>query len=250
MQESIAMTNLIPFDFNNHVIRCEAVNGEPWFVANDVCNILEYSNSSKALKDHCKPKGVTKRYTLTEGGKQLLTYINEGNLYRLIAKSKMPEAEKFEEKVFEEILPSIRKTGVYVAKQESNGLLQFRKARAIKMATDSAKDICSIFPSLSQDAKQVIYANLVNPIAGNDVIPLPILEYKLYEAGQVGSMLNISANKVGRIANSLGIKTEEYGQTVLGQSRYSGKQVSTFLYNDKGIEAIKNALTETIETTH
>lgn len=130
-------------------------------------------------------------------------------------------------------------------KKDQTGLLQFRKARAIKMATDSAKDICAAFSSLSQDAKQVIYANLVNPIAGNNVIPLPILEYKLYEAGEIGNMLNISANKVGRIANSLGIKTEEYGKTVLGQSQYSSKQVPMFLYNEKGIEAIKNALTET-----
>lgn len=244
------MSNLIPFNFNNHVVRCEIVDGEPWFVANDVCEILEYSNPRKALADHCKQKGVTKRYTLTDGGKQLVTYINEGNLYRLITKSKMPEAEKFEEKVFEEILPAIRKTGSYIAKQENTGLPQFRKARAIKSATDSAKEIFLTLPSLSEKSKQVIYANLINPIAGLQVIPLPTLDHRLYEAGEVGTMLNISANKVGRIANSLGIKTSEYGETVLGQSKYSSKQVPTFLYNEKGIEAIKNALVEITETTH
>lgn len=244
------MNNLMPFDFNNHVIRCESVSGEPWFVANDICNVLEYSNPSKALKDHCKQKGVTKRYTLTDGGKQLLTYINEGNLYRLITKSKMPEAEKFEEKVFEEILPTIRKTGAYIAKQENTGLPQFRKARAISMQVDSANRIFCHLPSLCEQSKQTLLASLINPIAGTNVIPLPVLEYKLYEANEVGSMLNITANRVGRIANSLGIKTDEYGKTVLGQSQYSSKQVPMFLYNDKGIEAIKNALVEIAETTH
>jgi hypothetical protein len=71
---------------------------------------------SKAIKDHCREKGVTKRYSLTEGGKQLLAFINEGNLYRLITRSKKPEAEKFEEMVMDEILPTIRKTGSYHSK--------------------------------------------------------------------------------------------------------------------------------------
>lgn len=236
------MSNLVPFDFNNHVVRCELVNGESWFVANDVCAVLEYTNPSKALKDHCKPKGLTKRYTLTDGGKQLVTYINEGNLYRLITKSKMPEAEKFEEKVFEEILPTIRKTGSYTAKQESNGLLQFRKARAIKMATDSAKEICSMFPSLSEQSKQVVVAGLVNPIVGAEVIPLPVLEYKTYSATDIGERLGISSQKVGRIANELGLKTAEYGMYVLDKSAYSSKQVETFRYFEKAIDVISSAI--------
>lgn len=134
--------------------------------------------------------------------------------------------------------------------RKDTGLPQFRKARAIKSATDSAKEICATFPSLSECSKQAIYASLINPIAGLQVIPPPAIEQELYEAGKVGERLNISANMVGRIANALGIKTDEYGKTVLGQSKYSRKQVSTFLYNEKGIEAIKNALEEITETTH
>ncbi|HHT7855881.1 BRO-N domain-containing protein [Pasteurella multocida] len=88
-------------------------NQEYWFCGKDVCDILGYTNDSKALKDHCKEKGVTKRYSLTEGGKQELTFINEPNLYRLIIKSRKPEAEPFEAWVFEEVLPQIRKTGKY-----------------------------------------------------------------------------------------------------------------------------------------
>lgn len=88
-------------------------NQEYWFCGKDVCDILGYTNDSKALKDHCKEKGVTKRYSLTEGGKQELTFINEPNLYRLIIKSRKPEAEPFETWVFEEVLPQIRKTGQY-----------------------------------------------------------------------------------------------------------------------------------------
>jgi prophage antirepressor-like protein len=89
-------------------------NGEIKFVANDVCDILGYTNASKAVSDHCKEKGITKRYPLqTAGGVQFFTLINEPNVYRLIVKSKLPGAEKFEEWLFEEVLPSIRKTGSY-----------------------------------------------------------------------------------------------------------------------------------------
>ena len=62
------------------------------------------------MKDHCK--GVTNRYLLeTPGGTQQVRFINESGLYRLITHSKLPEAEKFERWVFEEVLPSIRKHG-------------------------------------------------------------------------------------------------------------------------------------------
>ena len=108
------MSNPIEFKFVEKSVRVEADDqGEPWFCAADVCGILGYTNASKAIADHCKEKGVTKRYTLTEGGNQELTYINEGNLYRLIIKSRKPEAEKFEGWVCDDVLPTIRKTGKY-----------------------------------------------------------------------------------------------------------------------------------------
>jgi len=74
-----------------------------------------YKNTSKAVTDHCREGGVTKRYTPTESGEQEMTYINEGNLYRLIIKSRKPEAAPFESWVCDEVLPSIRKTGRYDA---------------------------------------------------------------------------------------------------------------------------------------
>lgn len=87
--------------------------GEFWFCGTDVCAILGYTNSRKALQDHCKQGGVTKRYTPTKSADQEMTFINEPNLYRLIIKSRKPEAEPFESWVFEEVLPQIRKTGKY-----------------------------------------------------------------------------------------------------------------------------------------
>lgn len=92
-------------------IRTAEINGKPYFVGTDVAKALGYSNPRKAILDHCK--GVTKRDTPTSSGIQSMSYINEGDLYRLIMKSKLPSAEKFEAWVMDEVLPTIRKTGSY-----------------------------------------------------------------------------------------------------------------------------------------
>lgn len=78
-----------------------------------MANALEYKNSRKAIADHCKIEGVTKRAPPTTSGIQSITFINEPNLYRLIIHSKLPSAERFEKWVFEEVLPALRKTGHY-----------------------------------------------------------------------------------------------------------------------------------------
>lgn len=94
-------------------------NGNVYFPASEVASILGYSNPRKAILDHCKKDGVTIRDIIDLlGRKQQKKFINEGNLYRLIVKSKLPEAEKFESWVFEEVLPTIRKTGGYVTNED------------------------------------------------------------------------------------------------------------------------------------
>ncbi len=92
-------------------IRTATIDGKPYFVGTDVAKALGYSNPRKAIIDHCK--GVTKRDTPTSSGIQSMSYINEGDVYRLIMKSKLSSAEKFENWVMEEVLPEIRKSGSY-----------------------------------------------------------------------------------------------------------------------------------------
>ncbi|WP_455792589.1 BRO-N domain-containing protein [Clostridium butyricum] len=93
------------------------VDGIEYFPATDSAKILGYTNPQKAIRDHCK--GVNEMVTPTKGGKQKKNYITEGNLYRLIINSKLPQAEKFESWVFDEVLPQIRKTGSYANNQNS-----------------------------------------------------------------------------------------------------------------------------------
>lgn len=103
--------------FNNGVfgdIRVVMRDGEPWFVGKDVASALNYTNPRKALADHVdeEDKGVTKCDTL--GGAQNLTIINESGLYSLILSSKLPSAKTFKRWVTSEVLPTIRKQGMYL----------------------------------------------------------------------------------------------------------------------------------------
>lgn len=108
------MNHPIPFHFNTAAVRIVTDdNGEPWFCAKDICNILGYGNDSAALAKHCREAGVTKRDLRSGGQDRTLTFINEGNVFRLIVRSKKPAAEQFESWLFEEALPTIRKTGAY-----------------------------------------------------------------------------------------------------------------------------------------
>lgn len=90
-----------------------ADNGNPIFCAKDVAVALGYKNPSKAINDHCK--GVPIRYPLpTDGGEQMARFITEGDMYRLIASSKLESAQQFESWVFDDVLPAIRKDGGYM----------------------------------------------------------------------------------------------------------------------------------------
>jgi prophage antirepressor-like protein len=123
------------FKFHSAEIRAFADEaGEPWFCAADVCAILGYRNARDAVAKHCRIGDVAKRDTPSTSGTQEMVFINEGNLYRLIVKSRKPEAQAFEKKVMEEILPSIRRTGSYesaaaLSKAQVGSLYQAMKAR-------------------------------------------------------------------------------------------------------------------------
>ncbi|PAV02853.1 hypothetical protein CBG25_08480 [Arsenophonus sp. ENCA] len=103
----------ISFSFHeSHDVRIQLINGEPWFCLRDVCEILTVDRTSRLLRDLDK-KGLADCHTLTNGGKQQLSFVNEPNLYRVIFRSNKPEAKLFQDWVFNEVLPSIRKTGKY-----------------------------------------------------------------------------------------------------------------------------------------
>lgn len=102
------------FSFERMPVRTVTADGEVWFVGSDICDALGYVNPSDAIKQHCK--GVAKRYPLsTAGGMQQMRVLSEPDVMRLIVSSTLPAAERFESWIFEDVLPSIRRTGGYTA---------------------------------------------------------------------------------------------------------------------------------------
>ena len=129
-------------------------DGKPLLCGADACKALGYKNQSKALNDHCK--GVTKRYIPTSGGKQQANFLPEGDLYRLITHSKLPSAEKFERWVFDEVLPAIRKNGMYGA--DPAELEQLRQNNQLlrewfSLLADRKRDLVDIQQSIAKARK-------------------------------------------------------------------------------------------------
>ena len=115
--------------------------GEPMFCAKDVCDALKYGNSREALRKHVDEKDVTKRDTLTKGGKQMMTFINESGLYALILSSKLESARRFKHWVTSEVLPSIRKQGGYMmARPDESDEVILARALQIMQATLQRRD--------------------------------------------------------------------------------------------------------------
>lgn len=110
------MEQLQVFNFKDNEVRTTLINDEPYFCLKDVCDILELSNSRK-VSERLSTKGVTTSDTLTNGGMQKMTFINESNLYKVIFQSRKEEAEQFTEYVTGTILPSIRKHGAYMTER-------------------------------------------------------------------------------------------------------------------------------------
>lgn len=115
-------------------VRVVMKDGEPYFVGKDVALCLGYADTVCALKQHCK--GVVKYPVLTNGGTQNMSIISESDLYRLISHSELPSAVKFQDWVYEEVLPSIRKNGYY-----SVAPIQDKRATLLLSIIDAPDDV-------------------------------------------------------------------------------------------------------------
>ena len=230
-------------------IRTMEINGEPWFVGKDIATALGYSNPRDALSKHVDSddKGVAN--CDTPSGTQKMTIINESGMYSLILGSKLDGAKRFKRWVTSEILPTIRKTGAFATDSAAAEL----KARELRVKEMNAQArlinaetrrllILQKEKGLSKVAVDALAVRAMEDVTGKDLGDyLPRTE-KTYSASEIGNALGISAAKVGKIANAYGLKTDEYGITVMDKSRYSSKEVAAFRYNEHGKRKIKEIL--------
>ena len=127
-----------------------------WFVADDVCKVLGYKNTKMAISAHCgkvidsndmvegETEMASKITVDTKGGKQAMIAISEPDLYRLIMRSRMPDARKFEKWVVEDVLPTIRRTGKYAVRRK----IDYTPASQPEAAAPEVPDQCELFPNM------------------------------------------------------------------------------------------------------
>ena len=161
-------------------IRTIEIESEPWFVGKDVAEVLGYSNPRDALSKHVdnEDKGVAKCDTL--GGSQELTVINESGLYSLILSSKLPNAKAFKKWVTSEVLPAIRKHGLYATDelldnpdliiQMASKLKEERDARkALEVENDTMKPKALFADAVSASHTSILVGDLAKLLRQNGV---------------------------------------------------------------------------------
>lgn len=154
------MKELITFAFQEHKLRVIEHRGEPWFIANEVCTVLGIANSWDAVSRLSQHQRDALGISDAIGRIQKTNIISEGGFYKLAFRSNKPEAEAFTDLVVDTILPSIRKTGGYIANEEELlksqlGMLQFAEDVVQKIVKSaSARHILD-------NPNRAVYANIM-----------------------------------------------------------------------------------------
>lgn len=215
-------------------VRTLIEDGEVLFGATDVAKALGYSNPHDAVNRHCRY--LVKRevpHPQSDGKTIEFSFIPESDVYLLIFRSKLPDAEKFTDWVTKEVLPTLRKTGTYTVQQVPREPSYEARVQAAQLLDKIAGDY------EGTTYKQILQAYATRELLGEFALPLPQLPTKTYSATEIGDILGISANRVGRVANKFGMKTPEFGEWFKDKSHYGAKEVSTFRYYESAIPEIR-----------
>ena len=215
------MTNQIQQFHNKEFgsIEILLIDDKPYFPATECAALLGYKNPRKAILDHCK--GVTKRDSLSAGGMQERNFIPEGDLYRLIARSKLPAAERFERWVFDEVLPAIRKYGFFATDEVLDEMLRspkFTNALLRKLTEEREKNAALEELAIGLVPK-AFYCDLI--LQSKSVVPVSL----------IAKDYGVSATAFNRLLHKLGIQYRAAGTWLLYQSYANRGYTQTRTYH-------------------
>ncbi|WP_285122312.1 phage antirepressor [Lactococcus petauri] len=213
------MNELQNFNFNGKQLRTVLIDNEPFFVGKDAAAAIGYSNTRKAIKDHVKSKYLRESRIVTPSGVQKVTVISEPGLYQLAGESKLPSAEPFQDWVYEEVLPTIRKHGAYMtdAKLEEallnpdtliNLATQLKDERQARLGLE--KENSQLNLELAEATEKTRYLDLILDSPDELIVK------------QIAQDYGMSAVKFNQILNKLRIQYKQNNQWIL-YSKYQGK---------------------------
>lgn len=208
------------------------------FCGSDVAKALGYAKPQNAIAAHCK--GALKRGIPTAGGKQTMLFIPEGDIYRLAAKSELPGAEAFESWIFDEVLPSIRKTGEYATPQRAQQKLGETNAAA-RIIRQTLKE-AGMAPQFVAVAMKSLYA----PVGVEIPLEGITLNKRLYDATAIADHCGLlsKAGKphgqaVGAIIAQVGVQSGE-AELVPFQNPHNGHSGTTTQYTDAVLRRVED----------
>lgn len=222
------MNELQIFDYESRKVR---VYGNGWFVATDVCAILGLTNVSMALgkldDDEKMTLSLTESHSGNRGGAQSINLINEPGLYSLILTSRKPEAKKFKRWVTHEVLPSIRKTGLYAVDEVLNDPdMLIRALEALKKEREEKNKL-----ELDNAIKAQQIAEMTPKVSYYDIV---LQSPSLVKTGVIASDYGMSANKMNVLLHDLGVQYKQHDIWLL-YAEYKDKgytQTKTATYGD------------------
>ena len=179
---------------------------------------------------------------LNNAGEKFLT---ESGVYKLVFKSRKPNAEAFTDWIADEVLPTLRMTGSYEMpkkdKQDKPDRTEIMLMNARSRMAQTYLKMAQV-DTLSDTYRSVLVAKASEVLSGEQLLPLPKAERRAYSAKEIGDMFGVSANKIGRIAHEHHLKIPQYGEYRRDKSRYSVKEVDTWVYFDTVIPVISKIL--------
>ena len=244
------MNALQVFSYENNEVRITEQNGDIWFVAKDVCDILGLSNVTEALKplddDEKMTLRISEGHSGQRGGAQSVNIISESGLYSLIFRSSKPEAKAFSRWVRKEVLPEIRQTGSYNVHHDKEYYEMRRKDLNLKVAQILQSMIDKELFPITPETRTVFAHEVFRLVTGHEYLAmLPECTERWFTASEIGAELGITANKVGRIAKANGLKapegeSNEYGRWIFSKSKYSSREVPSFIYSESALDWFKD----------
>lgn len=209
----MATLQFFTFDDSNE-IRTLLIEDEPYFVANDIAKTLGYKNPSKATNDHCK-RPIKTWGNDSLGRRQEFKVIPESDMYRLIIKSNLPEAEKFENWVMEEVLPTIRKHGMYAAQDLlDNPDLLIQVATRLKEEQDKRLELeqekILLESTIAEYEPKINYLDLI--LSSEDTVTV----------SQIAQDYGMTPNKLNKLLNQFKVQYKVNKQWILTK-KYKGQ---------------------------